>query len=116
MSTANNTDIRLYLMDCGTLDVREGPGAPYSLPVQWYLITHPRGHIVIDGGNAAAAAVDPATYWGPISEVAWPLMTPDHACIPQLRAIGIDPADVRWIVQTHLHIDHTGAVTSITDL
>jgi len=27
-----------------------------------------------------------------------------------MRARGFDPADVRWIVQSHLHIDHTGAL------
>jgi N-acyl homoserine lactone hydrolase len=40
-------------------------------------------------------------------------MTPDEACVPTLRRHGFDPASVRYILQTHLHSDHVGAVHSI---
>jgi glyoxylase-like metal-dependent hydrolase (beta-lactamase superfamily II) len=42
-------------------------------------------------------------------------MRPDQAVVPAMRAQGFDPADVRWIVQSHLHLDHTGALAVIEE-
>lgn len=113
-------DIRLYMFDGGTLKchvenikMNQGLGEQYEIPVPWYLITHPRGNIVIDGGNAQAVMADPAGYWGGVSDVYWPVMTDDQPVIPALRKAGFDPADVRWVVQSHLHLDHTGALSVI---
>ena len=53
-------DVRLYMFECGTLEchvenikMNQGLGDEYSIPVPWFLITHPKGNVVIDGGNAA---------------------------------------------------------------
>jgi glyoxylase-like metal-dependent hydrolase (beta-lactamase superfamily II) len=35
---------------------------------------------------------------------------PQEEIGPQLRAIGIDPGQVRWVVLTHLHPDHAGGL------
>lgn len=112
---------RLYMFQCGTLKCKlqaikmnTGLGEDYEIPVPWYLITHPDGNVVIDGGNAPAVVADPPAYWGEVLTAAyWPEMTADEAVVPQLEKAGFDPADVRWIVQSHLHIDHTGAVASV---
>ena len=52
-------DIRLYMFQTGTLrcklhniKMNQGLGEPYEIPVPWFLITHPKGNVVIDGGNA----------------------------------------------------------------
>ena len=61
---------RLYMLQCGTLQttvsaIKMNKGSdPYEIPVPWFLITHPKGNIVIDGGNAPAVAEDPAAHWG----------------------------------------------------
>ena len=59
-------DIRLYMFDGGTLKchvenikMNQGLGDPFEIPVPWYLLTHPKGNVVIDGGNAAECATDP---------------------------------------------------------
>jgi N-acyl homoserine lactone hydrolase len=115
-------DIRLYMFECGTLKchmenikMNQGLGDPYEIPVPWFLVTHPKGNVVIDGGNAPECATDPKGHWGATTEVYWPEMTPEQACVPALRDAGFDPADVRFILQSHLHLDHTGAVASIGD-
>ncbi len=38
-------------------------------------------------------------------------VTPDDEIGPQLRALGVSPDDVRWIVLTHLHTDHAGGLS-----
>jgi N-acyl homoserine lactone hydrolase len=108
---------RLYMLDCGTLQttlsaIKMNQGSdPYEIPVPWYVITHPKGNIIIDGGNPPAVVGDPISHWGKeLAEAYWPTMTAEDAVVPQLQRLDIDPASVRWLVQSHLHIDHVGAV------
>jgi glyoxylase-like metal-dependent hydrolase (beta-lactamase superfamily II) len=115
-------DVRLYMFECGTLKchvenikMNQGLGEEYEIPVPWYLITHPKGNVVIDGGNAAACATDPVGHWGATTDVYYPEMTEEQACVPALKNAGFDPADVKFIVQSHLHLDHTGAVAALND-
>jgi N-acyl homoserine lactone hydrolase len=113
-------DVRLYMFECGTLKcelqnikMNQGLGDPYEIPVPWFLITHPKGNVVIDGGNAAACATDPEKHWGATSSVYWPVMDEKQACVPALEEAGVDPSSVRFILQSHLHLDHTGAVAAL---
>ncbi len=109
--------VKLHMFECGTLrchveniKMNQGLGEEYEIPVPWFVVEHPRGLVMIDGGNAAECATDPVAHWGAISDVYWPEMTPEQACVPAMRAAGFDPADVRYVLQSHLHLDHTGAL------
>ncbi len=84
-----------------------------TTPVIWFLITHPRGNVIVDGGNAAEVAVDAKAHWGAITDMSTAIMTPEQAVLPSLERVGVDPASIRWILQSHLHLDHTGAVAAI---
>jgi len=110
-------DIKLYMLQSGTLKCKvhnikmnQGNGADYEIPVPFFLITHPKGHIIIDGGNAIEVADDPRGYWGDICDVYEPVLDPGDGCVDQLRRLGVEPEDVRYVVQSHLHLDHTGAI------
>jgi N-acyl homoserine lactone hydrolase len=112
--------VRLHMFECGTLKchlenikMNQGLGEEYEIPVPWFLIEHPAGLVVIDGGNAAECADDPRAHWGEICEVYWPEMTPEQACVPAMKAAGFDPGEVRYVLQSHLHLDHTGALGAI---
>jgi N-acyl homoserine lactone hydrolase len=114
--------VRLHMFDGGILrchveniKMNQGLGEEYEIPVPWFLIEHPRGLVVIDGGNAAECATDPEGHWAGITSVYWPVMTPEQACVPALKAAGFDPADVRYVLQSHLHLDHTGALAAIDE-
>lgn len=108
-------ETRLYMMQTGMLECREcnikmnHSQAPYEIPVPWYLITHPKGNVVIDGGCAVECALDPVAHWGPITEVYWPVMSADEGCVAALEGMGIAAESVRYVLQSHLHLDHTGA-------
>lgn len=112
----NNQDIRLYMFQTGTLKCKENnikmnaDPNPYEIPVPWFLITHPKGNIVIDGGNAVECAIDPVGHWGDITQIYWPEMTEEEGCYNALEKIGIDPNSVKYVLQSHLHLDHTGAI------
>lgn len=89
----------------GTLALR---GA--EVPVPFFLIRHPEGDVVVDGGNPLAVARDVRAHWGELADIFVARMTEQDHCAAQLKAMGVATDSVRHIVQTHLHIDHTGAL------
>ncbi|MFL5822016.1 MAG: N-acyl homoserine lactonase family protein [Solirubrobacteraceae bacterium] len=95
----------LYLFDSGTL----GLGG-VDVPVPFYLLRHPQGTVLVDGGNPLAVAQDPRGHWGGLADVFEVHMTESQHCAAQLGELGVEPGDVSHILQTHLHIDHTGAL------
>jgi glyoxylase-like metal-dependent hydrolase (beta-lactamase superfamily II) len=95
----------LYLFSSGTLAV-----GGVEVPVPFYLIRHPQGDVVVDGGNPLAVARDARAHWGALADQFSVHMSEEQHCVAQLRQLGIAPESVRHVVQTHLHIDHTGAL------
>jgi N-acyl homoserine lactone hydrolase len=83
------------------------------LPMLSWVIEHPEGLIVIDTGERAGAN-DLETYVGCADPISRAFLTknfrvnvqPEMELGPQLRKLGLEPNDVRWVVQTHLHFDH----------
>ncbi len=110
-------DLRIYFFSCGDLKtytqfikMNMGMGEEYWVPVPFFLITHPRGNVLFDGGNALEVAQDARGHWGEVVEVYEPHMTEDDFVVNQLQAMDVDPASVRYVVQSHLHLDHSGAI------
>lgn len=110
------SDIQLYMFQTGTLRTKvkyikmnQGDES-YEIPVPWFLIKHPKGNVIIDGGNAAEVAQDARGYWGDIVNAYDPVMDPTENCVAQARSVGVEPEDVRYVLQSHLHLDHSGAV------
>jgi N-acyl homoserine lactone hydrolase len=117
-------DIRLYLFDGGTIrlplrNFKLGQGKDGDMittPVPWFLVTHPRGNVLFDGGHAPEVAIDAKAHLGAITELSTTTMTPDQAVLPSLARVGVAPESIRFVVQSHLHLDHTGAVAVIDQL
>jgi N-acyl homoserine lactone hydrolase len=122
--------MKVHAIQTGTVAVKErqrsgtGPG-PLRLPLtladrEWtdplpiyaWAIEHPEGVIVVDTGETAR--VNDRGYfpgWHPYYRFGvreW--VEPEQEIGPQLRAVGISPDDVRWVVMTHLHTDHAGGL------
>jgi glyoxylase-like metal-dependent hydrolase (beta-lactamase superfamily II) len=82
------------------------------LPIYVWVIEHPEGVIVVDTGETARTS-EPGYFprWHPFyrfavrEDVRW-----SDEVGPQLRAHGIAPEEVRWVVLTHLHTDHAGGL------
>ena len=98
-------ELELYLFDSGTLALGD-----VEVPVPFFLLRSPRGLVVVDGGNPLAVSRDPHAHWGALADVFEVHMSEEQHCEAQLRRLGVAPGDVLRIVQTHLHIDHTGAL------
>jgi N-acyl homoserine lactone hydrolase len=105
--------VELYLFSSGTLGAVELGGI--DVPVPFFLIRHPGGDVVIDGGNPLAVARDASAHWGALAQHFRAHMTEEQHCVAQLRQLGVEPQSIRHVVQTHLHIDHVGALGHFPD-
>jgi N-acyl homoserine lactone hydrolase len=110
------SEVELFMFQTGTLRtkvkyIKMNQGdEDFEIPVPWFLIKHPKGNVVIDGGNAAETAIDKRAHWGAVVDAYDPIMTTHENCVEQCRSVGVEPEDVRFVVQSHLHLDHSGAV------
>ena len=77
-----------------------------------FLVQHPRGNVLYDGGNALEVAGDrdPYEYRGAVTDAYLLVMDDEDFVVNQLERLDVDPASVRYVVQSHLHLDHSGAI------
>ena len=82
------------------------------LPIYCTVIEHPEGLIVVDTGIPADANAPP--YFPPhlllMQRAAFFDISAEDEIGTQMQRRGLDPADVRWVVLTHLHQDHDGGL------
>jgi N-acyl homoserine lactone hydrolase len=83
------------------------------VPCPVFLIRHPSaGAILVDTGLHPSIATEPEQNFGRIpTRFGKPSIGPDGAAPAQLRKRGLDPGEIPVVVMTHLHIDHTSAIS-----
>lgn len=111
--------IAWFLREEGRLAWRKafGLGVPkdqwVTAPIQCFLVEHPSaGAALIDTGFHASVAVKPRSNLGAFGTVLYRDidMRPEQAAAAQLRDKGIEHAEVRTVIMTHLHPDHASAI------
>jgi glyoxylase-like metal-dependent hydrolase (beta-lactamase superfamily II) len=89
------------------------PGAPsVNLSYLWFVIRHPReGVILVDTGLHPDALRSISGDYGRLMGVMFRTLRPRDGSFPdQLAARGLEGAEVRRVVMTHLHVDHTSGM------
>ena len=105
-SSRKSSGIELHMFQTGTLRtktkyIKMNQGEePYEIPVPWFLIKHPQGNVVIDGGNAIATAIDKRGHWGAVVDAYDPIMQVSENCVDQLKLVDVAPQSVRFVVQS----------------
>ncbi|WP_424681350.1 N-acyl homoserine lactonase family protein [Frateuria sp. YIM B11624] len=106
-------DVRLYVLDCGRLDIRDlrmfddsgaldGKSGTMSVPC--FLIRHPKGTLLWDTGLGDAIADLP----GGVELAPGIRATVRVKLVDQLRTLGLKPVDIDYLAFSHWHEDHTG--------
>ncbi len=113
---ASPAGMKLYAFSSGALTIGKGVlqnfgpmDPPIKIPVGFFVIQHPKGNVLFDTGNNDKIITDPG-YWGPSFEGLKPVNTPDVAIDVQLKKIGLSPDDIKYVVVSHMHLDHGGNV------
>jgi glyoxylase-like metal-dependent hydrolase (beta-lactamase superfamily II) len=116
VTSANAQDTRLYCFSSGALTIGKGilqnlapNDPPIVIPVGFYVVKHPKGNILFDTGNNDKLIQD-INYWPPGLQGLKPAMTPDVAVDVQLKKIGLSLNDIKYVVVSHMHLDHGGNI------
>lgn len=88
----------------------EGASGNTRFPVCCWVIEHPRGTVIFDTGLHAELLTDPGRM-GDLSSVFAVEMK--HDLGSAIAQQGVDPANIDYIVFSHLHFDHSGGTAAI---
>jgi glyoxylase-like metal-dependent hydrolase (beta-lactamase superfamily II) len=83
-----------------------------KLPIPFYLIGHPQGIVLFDSGLALEFPEQVNAWWlhrWMQKLLPYEFLTEDSA-VEQLKKRGISPEQVRFIILSHLHYDHSSGV------
>ena len=86
---------------------------PMTVPCPAFLIRHPSaGAILVDTGLHPSIATDGHENFGRLAtRIGKPALEPGADVPAQLRRRGLDPGEIPVVVMTHMHIDHTSAIS-----
>jgi glyoxylase-like metal-dependent hydrolase (beta-lactamase superfamily II) len=112
---------RLYVIDCGFAHAEDqslwspgvGAGVAIDFSDNCYLIRHSsEGYLLWDTGITDRLAALPQGQAVPPLRQTWYRNT---TLVAALAAIGVKPADVRYVAISHIHPDHVGNVEAFPD-
>jgi N-acyl homoserine lactone hydrolase len=112
---------RLYVIDCGWAHAADrslwSPGVDAGVPIDLsdncYLVHHTTaGYLLWDTGITDRLAALPDGQYVPATRQTW---YRSRTLSASLAAIGVKPAEVRYVAISHCHPDHTGNVDEFPD-
>lgn len=114
---AMETLMKLYFFSAGILRTQkhffthnQGIGEVFEVPVPFLLLDHPQGKVLFDTGNAFETIDEKENHWGDIVVAYDPVMTEEQWCVNAIKKAGYAPEDIKYVILSHLHMDHAGCV------
>lgn len=122
---------KLYVLDTGTMKMDKGfmvamhnpatinnPNPPaefIEFPVYAVLIDHPEGMILFDTGCNPEGMGEEGR-WPEGVQTMFPAFQ-DESCylINRLEQLKVQPKDIKYVVSSHLHLDHAGCLELFTE-
>jgi glyoxylase-like metal-dependent hydrolase (beta-lactamase superfamily II) len=109
--------MKVYFFQAGVLKSQKqfftagrGVGEVFEVPVPFFLIEHPEGYVLYDTGNAFETIHNKHEHWGDVVAAYDPIMTEDQWVVNAIQKIGVKPEDIKYVILSHLHLDHAGGV------
>lgn len=106
---------KMFLLPCGYIEIDQstmtagiGVGEIVRAPAYSTLLSTDDGWVLVDTGLNPDGLDNPGTAWGPRASVVRPTITRDDDIRERLRELGVSINDVKVVINTHLHWDHTG--------
>ena len=99
-----------YLIAGGNSIIQSGANEQIRVVVPFYLIEHHNGLILIDGGNAKEVSIDAYKHWGNAANAFKVEMNESDFVVERIKQLGFNTNDIKFVIQTHLHLDHSGAL------
>ncbi len=85
---------------------------PHEIPIPAFLVRHPSaGAILVDTGLHPSIASDPKENLGSAGARADPRLESGQDVPAQLRARGLGAGEIPIVIMTHLHLDHSSAIS-----
>ncbi|MCU1357962.1 MAG: hypothetical protein JWM89_3380 [Acidimicrobiales bacterium] len=108
---------KVHHLDCCTMCPILGSGPSGHLVAHVLALeTERSGIVLVDTGIGTEGRADPVHQLGwPFAKLFRPDLDPARTAKAQLVGLGLDPADVRHIVVTHLDVDHAGGLADFPD-
>ena len=88
-----------------------GGDALLDLPCPSFLIEHPKGLVLFDTGCNAKIIDDAVGYWGEIAQALPVKWSKSDTLDKQIQGVGYKPDDVKFVILSHSHLDHSGGLT-----
>lgn len=111
---------KLFFLDGGSLTLdksvfvyRTGEGTKIETPVTATLIETNEGYILFDTGLNPLGLDNPDEVWG--NRAAISTFDKSYDIRSRLKELSIKPEDIAYVVNSHLHWDHTGGNQFFTD-
>src|SRR5438093_526075 len=106
--------VQMYALCVGYLELDRAsmlsdltPGMPWTVPVSSYLVVHTQGRLLFDTGVHCQTLTDPIGRMG--EERARRIRIRSQVgddVLSQLAWAGLQPDDITYVVNSHLHFDH----------
>lgn len=103
-------------LDKSILTAGRGMGTKVRVPCYSALVRTDDGDILVDAGLNPEGLSEPEKAWGPRAKLIQPSITAEDDVRYRLSQLGIQPRDLRCVVITHMHWDHTGALRFFTEI
>jgi N-acyl homoserine lactone hydrolase len=86
---------------------------PHEIPIVAFLVRHPSaGAILVDTGLHPSISTDGEENFGKLAaRIGKPSLQAGEDVPARLRKRGLDPGEIPIVVMTHLHMDHTSAIS-----
>jgi N-acyl homoserine lactone hydrolase len=89
--------------------IRDAPPARWTVPIECFLIVHPRGRLLFDTGLHCDTMTNMLARYGPERAARFGVHSkPGDDVVSQLARLGLVPADIAWVANSHWHFDHCG--------